>query len=275
MKSLSRKLVLLTVAFAIIVSLLITGIELWRDRNAEWHEMEELFAQIEAGSVPSASELLWQFNQDGLHLLVKGIASYPHVTWVSIRSPDAPLVEIGQRRAGTVSREYALRRSINTPRQATTVDAPLGFLTVEIDWTSIERQLLDNSLAKLFSNVLLIALVAGFVLLLLERQVMQHLRRIAAHVDNLTSHNLDEHLVMHRAASAHGDELQRLTGGIARDTDLVAAIRDMVGFIAPVVAYPGEFEMEAMASGAMRVLTGEEKPKAYAGVPVWSGFARK
>jgi butyrate kinase len=66
-----------------------------------------------------------------------------------------------------------------------------------------------------------------------------------------------------------------LTGGIARDTDLVAAIRDMVGFIAPVVAYPGEFEMEAMASGALRVLTGEEKPKAYTGVPVWSGFARK
>jgi butyrate kinase len=32
--------------------------------------------------------------------------------------------------------------------------------------------------------------------------------------------------------------------------------------------------MEAMASGALRVLTGWEQPKTYTGVPVWNGFER-
>ncbi len=77
------------------------------------------------------------------------------------------------------------------------------------------------------------------------------------------------------AAVLHGQvDAILLTGGIARDAYLVEKVREMVGFIAPVVAMPGEFEMEAMASGARRVLTGEEQPKTYTGVPVWSGFRR-
>lgn len=63
-----------------------------------------------------------------------------------------------------------------------------------------------------------------------------------------------------------------LTGGIARDTYLVDGITDMVRFIAPVTVYAGEFEMEALAAGALRVLRGEEEAKTYTGVPVWSGF---
>jgi butyrate kinase len=63
-----------------------------------------------------------------------------------------------------------------------------------------------------------------------------------------------------------------LTGGIAKDPYLVEKITEMVRFIAPVISYAGEFEMEAMAAGAIRVLRGEEEPKTYDGKPVWSGF---
>jgi butyrate kinase len=65
-----------------------------------------------------------------------------------------------------------------------------------------------------------------------------------------------------------------LTGGIANDTYLVEKITDMVKYIAPVTVYAGEFEMEAMAAGALRVLTGQEQPKTYTGEPVWRGFER-
>lgn len=63
-----------------------------------------------------------------------------------------------------------------------------------------------------------------------------------------------------------------LTGGIANDSYLVQQITDRVKFLAPVNAYPGEFEMEALAAGAIRVLSGQEQAKVYTGDPVWSGF---
>ena len=64
-----------------------------------------------------------------------------------------------------------------------------------------------------------------------------------------------------------------LTGGLLRFEDVLSDIRRRCGWIAPVTAYPGEFEQEAMAAGAMRVLTGEEEALTYPGRPVWNGFA--
>ena len=61
-----------------------------------------------------------------------------------------------------------------------------------------------------------------------------------------------------------------LGGGMVHNKELVARITEGCSWIAPVTAYPGEFELEAMAAGAIRVLSGEEKAKEYTGKPVWS-----
>lgn len=61
-----------------------------------------------------------------------------------------------------------------------------------------------------------------------------------------------------------------LGGGIVHSKELVDSLIDACGWIAPVTAYPGEFEMEAMAQGAGRVLRNEEKIKEYTGKPVWN-----
>ena len=69
------------------------------------------------------------------------------------------------------------------------------------------------------------------------------------------------------AAALHGKvDAILMGGGMVYNEELVAKIKEAVEFIAPVYAYPGEFEMEAMASGAARVLDGEEELKTYTGV---------
>jgi butyrate kinase len=54
-----------------------------------------------------------------------------------------------------------------------------------------------------------------------------------------------------------------LTGGIAHNPDLVGYIKEMVEFIAPVVVYPGEDEMAALAMNGLMVLSGEVPLKIY------------
>ena len=61
-------------------------------------------------------------------------------------------------------------------------------------------------------------------------------------------------------------------GGMAHNDGLVAEIKEAIGWIAPVYVYPGEFEMIALASGAIRVLEGKEEAKEYKGEPYWKGF---
>ena len=63
-----------------------------------------------------------------------------------------------------------------------------------------------------------------------------------------------------------------LGGGIVHNKYLVSEIQRVCGKVAEIRAYPGEFEMEALAAGALRALRGEETVKTYTGIPVFRGF---
>ncbi|MDE7311259.1 MAG: butyrate kinase [Eubacterium sp.] len=63
-----------------------------------------------------------------------------------------------------------------------------------------------------------------------------------------------------------------MTGGVSNDEGFIANVKKYAGWIAPFIVYGGDFEMEALASGAVRALDGEEPLQEYTGVPVWSGF---
>ena len=63
-----------------------------------------------------------------------------------------------------------------------------------------------------------------------------------------------------------------LTGGLAYSDTLCNLISARTRFIAPVLRFPGEFEMEGLAAGALSVLRGEQTPLSYTGEPVFRGF---
>ena len=54
-----------------------------------------------------------------------------------------------------------------------------------------------------------------------------------------------------------------LTGGLAYSKVLTDRVTDYVRFIAPVCVLPGENEMEALAQGGLRILTGREGARIY------------
>ncbi|TVT29497.1 butyrate kinase [Salinicoccus cyprini] len=67
-----------------------------------------------------------------------------------------------------------------------------------------------------------------------------------------------------RAAILKGDVDQIIfTGGLAYSQYLMDLIIPYISFIAPVAVYAGEAEMQALAEGAYRVLTGQEEMKTY------------
>ena len=63
-----------------------------------------------------------------------------------------------------------------------------------------------------------------------------------------------------------------LTGGVSNEKRFVDNIAMYTSWIAPIQVFAGDFEMEALASGSIRALTGAEKTKEYTGTPVWEKF---
>ena len=58
-----------------------------------------------------------------------------------------------------------------------------------------------------------------------------------------------------------------LTGGMAHSEKLVAALTGYIQWIAPIILYPGEDELQALAEGALRVLRGEEQALQFGAAP--------
>lgn len=54
-----------------------------------------------------------------------------------------------------------------------------------------------------------------------------------------------------------------ITGGLAYNEDIIEYIKERISFIAPVIVYPGEDEMQALAMNGLMVLKGELEPKVY------------
>jgi butyrate kinase len=64
------------------------------------------------------------------------------------------------------------------------------------------------------------------------------------------------------AAVLHGQvDAVLLTGGMAHSKQLVSALGEYISWIAPVMVYAGEDELQALTEGVLRVLRGEEKPR--------------
>jgi len=53
------------------------------------------------------------------------------------------------------------------------------------------------------------------------------------------------------------------TGGLAHSQRITSEIINRVRFLGPVLEYPGEMELQALADGALRVLRGQEKACLY------------
>lgn len=109
----------------------------------------------------------------------------------------------------------------------------------------------------------------GLVALLGTNSVMQVMERIAAgderarKVMDAMCYNIAKQIGAMAAALAGKVHAILLTGGIAFNAPVTDYIREQCSFIAPVVVYPGENELEALVMNALVVLRGIITPKVY------------
>ncbi|MFC1498932.1 butyrate kinase [Verrucomicrobiota bacterium] len=85
----------------------------------------------------------------------------------------------------------------------------------------------------------------------------------AAHVLNAMAYQISKEIGAMIIAVGQNLEAIVLTGGIMQSRVVPKAVRGRISSLAPVVIYRESLEMQAMAQGAWRVLSGTEKAKEY------------
>ena len=82
---------------------------------------------------------------------------------------------------------------------------------------------------------------------------------LAALVFNAMCYQIGKEIASYAAVLKGKAEGILLTGGLSRSEKLVALLSEYVEWISPVTVYAGEYENEALAAGAYRVLSGQEQ----------------
>jgi butyrate kinase len=93
-----------------------------------------------------------------------------------------------------------------------------------------------------------------------ERRIKAGDRQAAAVIDAMVHQIAREAGAMAAVLKGNVDAVL-LTGGMAYSERLVGLLRDYLEWIAPIRVYPGEDELQALAEGVFRVLSGEEQAK--------------
>lgn len=96
-----------------------------------------------------------------------------------------------------------------------------------------------------------------------EKRIATHGDKVASLIYEGMAYQIAKEIGAMAAVLAGEIEAIVLTGALAQSPMLIDWIQRRVSFLAPVLVYPGEYEMEALAMAVLRVLRGEEEEKVY------------
>lgn len=216
--SLATRLVLATLGFCIVFTLLTVAVRTWWAWQGHRAAMSAELAQIDEVFHRSFAKAIWELDRDALQTHVDSVARVASVGRVALkvrqasgqpevlehRSPGwqaSPRVPVIQREL--VYEPYAGAREV------------VGSFTLEGDERALRARLMGELQVIVVTQVIQSLLLAGLVMWLFNRTVTRHVRRIARHLGQLSPDTLDHPLALQRPPGRH-DELSQLASGIGQ-----------------------------------------------------------
>lgn len=206
---LARRLIVAVVLFSAAVTLVTTGVQLFREYQRNMAGIETQFRQINGVHLPSITQSMWAANNKEIKLQLEGILRVPNVVYASVDDNVSYLMEVGQREdQRVVERQYTLQyKHLGQSRK-------IGTLVVAISLDNIYAQLARDAIHVLVNNALHTFLVALFIFTLFYRLIARHLAAVADHLRSADPVVHDAPLTLARVPTSAPDELDVLVESV-------------------------------------------------------------
>lgn len=214
--SLGTRLVLATLGFCFVFTLFAVGARTLSAWNEAWAAMNADLTLLERVYQQTLSKAIWDMDRDALHTQVESTAQVASVGRIVVK------LKSGNRTPELIERQAdGWQPSTLAPtRHLDLVYAPfpggsetVGELTLAGDERVLWARLRDEVKGIILTQLLQSLLLAGLIMLLFNRAVTVHVRRIAQHLGQLTPQNMGQTLRLDRNPQ-HGDELSLLETGV-------------------------------------------------------------
>ena len=210
-----NKLVLKLIAYillsSLIITLMVTGIQLYLTYKDEIASIENRSEQIEKSYLPSLAKQLWVGDFDIMKVQFKGISRLPYVQFVQISAKDLPEpVVLGKRKTDNII-EYTYQVEYEFKKKKYN----LGVFYIQFDLNAVYGKL-SRELFMIFKiQTAIIFLVSILIFIIFRQLIMRHLYTIAAYVRKLHIDNLTDTLKLDRKPQEKDpDELEEVVNGL-------------------------------------------------------------
>ncbi|MDP2369689.1 diguanylate cyclase domain-containing protein [Rhodoferax sp.] len=215
-RSLGTRLVLATLVFCLLFTLVTISVLTYSAWNSGLSKMNAELAQLEQVYQGTLSKAIWELDRESLQTHVLSATRVPAVgkivLKVTLASRAAEVLE-GSSNGWSGAGRAPTRRLTLTYEPYPGARESVGELTLYGDervlWQRLRGELTTIAITQLLQSLMLAALI----MLMFNRIVTVHIQRIAAHLARLSPNNLGLTLGLHRRAG-HQDELTLLVSGI-------------------------------------------------------------
>ncbi|MBC7681229.1 MAG: diguanylate cyclase [Ferruginibacter sp.] len=214
--SLGGRIVLATLVFCLFFTLLVAAVRTWSAWQSNVARMSGEMALIAQVYQQTLAKSIWEMDRDSLQTHLNSMANAASVGQVVVSLHSANRAPEVLQRAREGWQPSTLAPVLNLPLDfqlfAGSKEA-VGALTLYGDervlWAWLRNEMSQIIATQITQSLLL----ASLIMLLLNRLVTVHVRRIAQHLGQLTPANLRQRLALNRP-SAQQDELAQLVGGV-------------------------------------------------------------
>ena len=215
-QGIGRRLLLAILLFSSVVTLVLTGLQLYLDYRTEVQDIQDRFGDIEKSYLASLGSSLWSLDVDQIRLLIEGIKHLPDMQYLEVREVG-PIrkrqvaISVGERGDGPIlSHNYPILVATHD-REAPQV---IGILYVEATLTGVYGRLVDRALTILITQGVKTFLVSAFILFIVHRLVTRHLIHISGFLRGYSLGDAATRLHLSRSPPPQTDELDEMTAAL-------------------------------------------------------------
>lgn len=215
-RSLGTRLVLATLGFCFVFTVLTVAVRTWSAWQDALRDMERELTLVEQVYRETLSKAIWEMDRDSLHAHVESAAQVVSVGRVALTlnsiSGSPEIIENAD--SGWKASSLApVRRLHLTYEPYPGGSESVGELLLEGDERALWARLRDEASAIVMTQLLQSLLLAGLIMLLFDRSVTVHVQHIARHLSQITPETLDTTLRLDRSRRTQ-DELTLLETGV-------------------------------------------------------------
>ncbi|MES2820508.1 MAG: diguanylate cyclase [Pseudomonadota bacterium] len=214
--SLGRRLVLATLAFCLLFTLITVAVRTASAWHANLATMSAELTLIDQVFQRTLSKAIWEMDREALQTQLDSVAQVAPVGRVELRilrAGRAPEVLTRQRSEHPPSgRAPALQRMLTYEPYADARET-VGELNLEGDERLLWQRLIDDVASIMVTQIIQSLLLAGLIMWMFNRSVTVHVQHIARHLGQLSPANLVQNLRLERTVSRR-DELSLLEAGV-------------------------------------------------------------